>query len=464
MAQKKNKLLWYLGGAVVLLILFVIVAKSAGWIGQEESIKVSIAKVEKKTIVETVSANGKIQPEVEVKISSDVSGEITELFVKEGDSVRAGKLLARIDPELYQSSLDRAEAALNNSRASLANAKARQLQSEAKFNEIEQQFERNKKMHEQKLISESEFEASRSAYLSAKADIEAAKQTVIGAQYTVKTQEAGLKEARKNLTRTEIFSPVTGVVSKLNVEKGERVVGTSQMAGTEMMRIANLNDMEVSVDVNENDIVKVSLSDTAEVEVDAYNNRKFKGLVTEIANSATTSATTTSDQVTNFVVKVRILRSSYEDLLQTYGNKRAVFRPGMSASVEIQTEYVKDVPALPIEAVTTRSKDDLDSTKKDMKHKRPTPPASAGEEKNKDDAEVVFVCGADDKVSLRVVKTGIQDDKVIQIIDGLKEGEEVVSGPYSAVSRTLKPGDKVKKVSKEELFESSKSAAGPPKD
>jgi HlyD family secretion protein len=461
MAQKNNKLLWYLGGAVALLIVFVLVAKSAGWIGQEEGIKVSIAKVEKKTIIETVSANGKIQPEVEVKISSDVSGEITELYIKEGDSVRAGTLLARIDPELYQSALDRAEAALNNSRANLANAKARQLQSEAKYNEVELAFNRNKKMHEQKLISDGEFESSRSTYLSTKADIEAAKQTMIGAEYTVKTQEAGLKEARKNLTRTEIFSPVTGIVSKLNVEKGERVVGTSQMAGTEMMRIANLNDMEVSVDVNENDIVKVSLSDTAEVEVDAYNNRKFKGLVTEIANSATTSTATTSDQVTNFVVKVRILRSSYQDLAKTFGTKRAVFRPGMSASVEIQSEYVKDVLSLPIEAVTTRSKDALDSTKKDTKHKKFTPPV-AGEEKSKDDAEVVFVCGADDKVSLRVVKTGIQDDKFIQIVDGVKEGEEVVSGPYSAVSRTLKVGDKVKKVSKEELFDSK--PGGPPKD
>lgn len=444
--KKSNKLIWYLGAAAVVLIVFVIIGKKAGWIGKEEGIKVSVSKAERKTIIETVSANGKIQPEVEVKMSSDVSGEIKELYVKEGDSVQAGRLLARIDPELYQSALDRSEAALNNSKANLANARARLLQSEAKFNEVEQQYLRNKKMHDQKLISDGEFQTSQSAYLSTKADIEAAKQTVIGAQFTVKTQEAGLKEAKKNLTRTEIFAPVSGIVSKLNVEKGERVVGTSQMAGTEMMRIANLNNMEVSVDVNENDIVKVSIGDTVEVEVDAYNNRKFQGMVTEIANSATTSAATTSDQVTNFVVKIRILRSSYADLEKAFGKKRSVFRPGMSASVEIQTEHATNVIALPIEAVTTRNKSDLDTTTVVVKSKRKI-------EKSKEDVEVVFVCGTDNKLSIREVKTGVQDDKVIEIISGLKEGEEVVSGPYSAVSRTLKHGDRVQKVSKEELFD-----------
>lgn len=445
--KKSNKLIWYLGAAVIALIVVVVIGKKAGWIGKEDGIKVSVSKAERKTIIETVSANGKIQPEVEVKMSSDVSGEITELFVKEGDSVQAGRLLARIDPELYQSSLDRSEAALNNSKANLANARARLLQSEAKFNEVEQQYLRNKKMYDQKLISDGEFQTAQSTYLSAKADIEAAKQTVIGSQFTVKTQEAGLKEARKNLTRTEIFAPVSGIVSKLNVEKGERVVGTSQMAGTEMMRIANLNDMEVSVDVNENDIVKVSIGDTVEVEVDAYNNRKFKGMVTEIANSATTSAATTSDQVTNFVVKIRILRSSYADLEKAFGKKRSVFRPGMSASVEIQTEHATNVIALPIEAVTTRNKSDLDTTAALNKNKRKV-------EKSKDDLEVVFVCNADNKLSIREVKTGVQDDKVIEIVSGLKEGDEVVSGPYSAVSRTLKHGDRVQKVSKEDLFES----------
>ncbi len=449
MMNPKNKTIWILGGVTVLLIAFFVMAKKAGWVGRQEGIKVSVSKVERKTIVETVSANGKIQPEVEIKISSDVSGEITELYVKEGDSVQAGALLARIDPELYQSALDRAEANLNSSKASLANSKARMLQSEAKYNEVEQQFKRNKQLHDQKLISDGEFQTSQSTYLSAKADVDAAKQTIIGAEFAVKTQEAGLKEARKNLTRTEIFAPVNGIVSKLNVEKGERVVGTSQMAGTEMMRIANLNDMEVSVDVNENDIVKVSIDDTCTIEVDAYNNRKFKGMVTEIANSATTSSATTSDQVTNFIVKIRILRSSYDDLARTIGNKRTVFRPGMSASVEVQTESVYQVLALPIESVTTRNQSDTDSSKTTKTGFR------KNAEKSKEDVEVVFVCKADNTLVIRKVTTGIQDDKFIHIISGISDGEEVVSGPYSAVSRTLRNGDKVIKVSKEELFEAA---------
>jgi HlyD family secretion protein len=449
MAKTQNRIIWYLLGAVALLVLVVIIGKSAGWIGVEEGMKVSTAKTEIRTIVETVSANGKIQPEVEVKMSSDVSGEIRELYVKEGDSVTAGKLLARIDPELYQSALDRTEASLNNSKANLANSKARQLQTEAKFTEVEAQYNRNTRLYKEKLISDAEMETARSTYTTAKAEVEASRQNVIASQYTVQSLEAGLREARKNLSRTEIFAPVSGTISKLGVERGERVVGTSQMAGTEMMRIANLNDMEVSVDVNENDIVKVTVSDTALVEVDAYTGRKFKGIVTEVANSATTSLTTTADQVTNFVVKIRILRSSYADLLNGPGKVKTVFRPGMSASVEIQTEHAAGVVAVPIEAVTIRSKAELDTAAKaSAKVTR-----AAGDEK-----EVVFIAH-DDKVQLREVKTGIQDDKYIRILSGLKEGEEVVTGPYSAISKTLKSGTKVRKVSKEELFE-----VGPAKD
>lgn len=441
---KSNKLVRYLLIAAGAVVVFVIVGKWAGWIGGKEEIKVSSTKTERKTITQSVTANGKIQPETEVKISPDVSGEIRELYVKEGDSVIAGKLLAVIDPELYQSALDRAEAALNNSRANLATARARLLQAEVRFKEIDAQFERNKKMYDQKLISDAEFETARSSFAAAKADYESGKQTVIASDFTVQSQEATLKEARKNLTRTQIYAPVSGIVSKLAVEKGERVVGTSQMAGTEMMRIANLNDMEVSVDVNENDIVKVSLGDTTLIEVDAYNNRKFKGIVTEIANSASSTAQTTSDQVTNFVVKIRILRSSYADLTQQFGNKRAVFRPGMSASVEILTQTAKDVLVVPIESVTVKSKSDIDSTQ--TKSRQP----KAGAKEN-DEVEVVFVIqnGTVNPVS---VKTGIQDDKNIHIESGLKENEEVVTGPFSAISRTLKRGDKVTVVAKEELF------------
>lgn len=444
--MKKNKKLIYLLIGVVVLIVIAVVARKAGWVGGDEGTKVSMAKVEKKTIIETVSANGKVQPEIEIKISSDVSGEIKELYIHEGDSVYAGQLLARIDPELYQSSLDRAEASLNNAKANNANAKARLLQSEAKFSEIEKSYSRNKNMHDQKLISDAEFDASKSAYLTAKADVEASRQTIVGAEFNVKSFEAGLKEARKNLTRTEIFAPNSGIVSKLNVEKGERVVGTSQMAGTEMMRIANLNDMEVSVDVNENDIVKVSIGDTTMVEVDAYGNRKFKGVVTEIANSATSSAASTSDQVTNFVVKIRILRSSYADLMKQ--KKNGVFKPGMTASVDIQTEIAKDVIAVPIEAVTVRNKEALDTTSTETTSSKNT-------ESTKNDLEVVFVNNTN-KASIRAVTTGIQDDKWIEVKEGLTEKDEVISGPFNIVSKTLKHGDKLKKVSREELFEVKK--------
>jgi HlyD family secretion protein len=451
--KKKNKTLIYLGVGVLILIIIAVIGKKAGWIGKPEGMPVTVAKVEKKTIIETVSANGRVQPEKEVKISSDVSGEIRALYVHEGDSVVAGKLLARIDPELYQSALDRSEASLNNTKASLSASKARLAQAEARFQEVSAAYERNKKMYAQKLISDGEFETAKSTYLNAKGEVDAGKQTVSSAEYNVKSFEATLKESRKSLTRTEIFAPVSGIVSKLNVEQGERVVGTSQMAGTEMMRIANLNDMEVSVDVNENDIIKVGLGDTANIEVDAYPNRKFKGVVTEVANSATTSLATTSDQVTNFVVKIRILRNSYEDLTKQFGKRKSVFRPGMSASVEIQTERVVDVIAVPIEAVSIRPESALDTLKAEGDEK----PKSNLLDESKEEFEVVYVL-VDGKAKIRRVKTAIQDDKFIQITEGLSAGESIISGPYSAISKTLKHNDLVKEVSKEELFDSKKKA------
>jgi len=451
-AKKKNKTLVYLGIGVGVLLVFAIVAKKAGWIGKTNATKVLSSKAEARAIIETVSANGRVQPEKEVKISSDVSGEIRELYVHEGDSVIAGKLLARIDPELYQSALDRSEASLNNIRANLSNAKARLAQAEARFTELNSAFERNKKMYAQKLISDGEFETAKSTFLNAKAEVEAAKQTVLAAEYNVKSFEASVKESRKNLTRTEIFAPVNGIVSKLSVEQGERVVGTSQMAGTEMMRIANLNDMEVSVDVNENDIVKVGLGDTAEIEVDAYPNRKFLGTVTEIANSASTTAATTSDQVTNFIVKIRILRSSYADLTQKFGKRKSVFRPGMSASVEIQTERARNVLAVPIEAVTVRAESALDTLKEEGASAKSKTVSLDVKEL---EVEVVFVRNGD-KISIRKVKTGIQDDKMIQILEGLQPGEEIITGPYSAISKLLKHGDAIEVVSKEQLFEAKK--------
>ena len=448
--KKKNKTMKYLLIGVGVLIVVAIIGKQLGWIGQKDGISVSVAEVELRTIIETVSANGRVQPEQEIKISSDVSGEIRALFVKEGDSVIAGTLMARIDPELYQSALDRSGASLNNTKAGMATSKARLAQAEARFQEINAAYNRNQKMYQQKLISDGEFETAKSTYVNAKAEVEAAKQSVLSAEFNVKSFEASLKEARKNLSRTNIYAPVSGIVSRLSVEQGERVVGTSQMAGTEMMRIANLNDMEVSVDVNENDIIKVGLGDTAEIEVDAYPNRKFKGTVTEIANSATTSNQTTSDQVTNFIVKIRILRSSYADLTAKFGKRKSVFRPGMSASVDIQTERTENVLTLPIEAVSMRPANALDTLEKEKDESKSNQLKAT---EPKEDIEVVFV-KTDNKAKIRSVKTGIQDDKYIQIIQGISAGETVITGPYSAVSKFIKHNDIIKVVSKEELFNS----------
>jgi len=287
------------------------------------------------------------------------------------------------------------------------------------------------------LISEAEFESAKSAYENAKAEVEAGKQNIIAAEFSVKSFNAALNEAKKNLSRTNIYSPVNGIVSKLSVEKGERVVGTSQMAGTEMMRIANLNQMQVNVDVNENDIVKVGIGDTVQIDVDAYPGRKFIGLVREVANSATTNAATTSDQVTNFIVKISILNSSYADLKAQFGKRKSVFRPGMSASVEIETSKINKALSIPIEAVSVRSSKDLDT---------------AGSTLSEKEIEVVFV-NENNAAKIRQVKTGIQDDKFIQIISGIDSSNEVISGPYNVVSKLLKNGDKILKVSKEELFE-----------
>jgi len=433
----KNKIYYIIGAAILVLLVVGVIGKKSGWFGKEKGLKVSCTKAELRTLVETVSANGRIQPEKEVKISSDVSGEIMELYVKEGDSVFVGKLLAKIDPELYMSSLDRSEASLNNTKANLASTRARLLQAQAKFNEIENAFKRNQKMHAQQLISEAEFESAKSAYENAKAEVEAGKQNIIAAEFSVKSFNAALNEAKKNLSRTNIYSPVNGIVSKLSVEKGERVVGTSQMAGTEMMRIANLNQMQVNVDVNENDIVKVGIGDTVQIDVDAYPGRKFIGLVREVANSATTNAATTSDQVTNFIVKISILNSSYADLKAQFGKRKSVFRPGMSASVEIETSKINNALSIPIEAVSVRSNKDLDTTGSSLSEK---------------EIEVVFV-NENNAAKIRQVKTGIQDDKFIQIISGIDSSNEVISGPYNVVSKLLKNGDKILKVSKEELFE-----------
>ena len=459
--KKKNKVLRYLIISVIALIVLAIIGKKAGWIGQEEKKQVTAQKVSKRSIIETVSASGKIQPEVEVKISPDVSGEIVELTVKEGDHVKKGQLLAKILPDIYQSNVDRMVATLNSSKAGYEGAKSRLEQAESQFEREKLNYDRNKKLYDEKLISSSDFETVKSSYNVAKAEVDAAKQNVDASDYNVRSTGASLKEAQDNLKKTTIFAPVDGTISKLNVEKGERVVGTSQMAGTEMMSLANLNEMEVSVDVNENDIVRVNVGDTSTIEVDAYLGKKFKGIVTEVSNSATTSSALSTDQVTNFKVKVRILRESYADISDPEHPGKSVFNPGMSATVDIMTKKVNDVLSVPIQAVTTR--DTSLKNQSGMKTKNPdeleegidevhvVDEKAKEKEKEEKKTECVFVI-ENGKTKLAPVKVGIQDNNYIEIKEGLKAGEEVVTAPYNLISKILKEGDPVQVVSKEKLY------------
>ena len=440
--MKKKKILPYAIGLLVIAIVLLVVGKKMGWFGKEFSISVATEKVKSSTLTEFITANGKIQPETQVKISPDVSGEVIELYVEEGDEVVAGKLLCVIKPEMYISALNRSEAALNSSKARLAQAEAQQIERELAFKRAKQLFDSN-------TIPVSEFETAQAAYQVAQAEVRAA-------QFSVKSAEASVAEAQEQLTKTKIYAPISGTISALNIEKGERVVGTSMMTGTEMMIVANLNKMEVWVDVNENDIVKVARYDTALVEVDAYLNRKFKGLVTEIANSASTVGAT-ADQVTNFEVKVLLLSESYADLIDSVAKNYYPFRPGMSATVDILTESRENVMTVPISAVTTRIKLKNGGTREVSDEavnetevtEVTTNVQQAAEQEEKQ--EVVFVVNGG-RVKKTEVKTGIQDNTSIQIIEGLNEGDEVVTAPFNAINKTLKDSMLVKVVTEEELF------------
>jgi HlyD family secretion protein len=433
--MKSNSLLKYLLIAAIVLIIFAVIGKKAGWFGGKVEIKVSVEQPELRTITEIVTASGKIQPETEVKISPDVSGEIVELYVKEGDEVKNGDLLLKIKPDTYLSSVDRAAAAVNSAKANLANSQAFLEQVKARYKQTENAYDRNKVLWEQETISDAEYENSLSAYEIVQAELESAKKSIEASKYSVQSAEATLSEARENLSKTTIYAPMSGTISKLNVEKGERVVGTMQMAGTEMLRIANLERMEVMVDVNENDIVKVKMSDTALIEIDAYLGESFKGVVTEIANSANVTGMST-DQVTNFDVKVLLVKASYQQLISK--NNPNPFRPGMSASVDIQTNTKHNVLTIPIQCVTTR----VDSVETDVETLAAI---------NEEIQEIVFVA-RNDSAHIQIVKTGIQDNKYIEIKEGLSKEDKVVTSPYSAISRKLKDGSIIKVVKKEDLF------------
>jgi HlyD family secretion protein len=432
--MKTKKLLRYSLIAVVILIVLAVVGKKAGWFGKEEAILVAVEKAKRRDIIETITANGKVQPETEVIISPDVSGEIVDLRVKEGDMVNLGQLLARIKPEVYISARDRSLAALNSSKARYSQAEAQYIQKELDYN-------RNKKLWEQQAISEAVYETALSAYQVAKAELDAAK-------YSVKSAEAALSESQENLIKTSIYAPMTGTVSMLLVEKGERVVGAQMMTGTEMMRIADLDRMEVMVEVNENDIVSVNMKDTALIEVDAFLGQKFKGIVTEIANSAKTLGLST-DQVTNFEVKIFLLRESYQTLYdEGYINP---FRPGMSATVDIMTEIESDVLSIPIQAITTRSDSSLAEGIEEVEETE-----EVKEDVEDELNEVVFMVNEENKAAFVKVKTGIQDNNYIQILEGVEEDDEIITAPYNAISKKLKTDAVVEVVDKKDLFKNDK--------
>lgn len=431
--MSKKTVYFFIGGALALVVLLVVLAKTGVLGGKDEGKEVETAVVDEISIIETVSATGKIQPEIEVKLSSEVSGEIIDLPVKEGQVVKKGQLLVKINPDLYTSRLNQTVSNLSSSRAGLS-------QAEAQFAEAKANYDRNKTLFEKGIISKADWDKAVSTFQVAKA-------TRQSAYYNVQSASATVKESRDNLGRTTIYSPADGTISALNVELGERVLGTQQMTGTELMRVANLKNMEVEVDVNENDIVKINVGDSANVEVDAYLKKKFRGVVTSIANSAANTATgttLTADQVTNFKVKIRILTESYQDLLEGKGENYSPFRPGMTATVDIITRRKEKALGVPISSIVVKT--DTTATKKRAVAK------DSEEAKIKAKTEQKFECvfvKSGDKAKLRVVTTGIQDDTNIEITSGLKKGDVIIVGPYNTVTKELKPGDQVTVKKKE---------------
>ncbi|MDB5150170.1 MAG: efflux transporter periplasmic adaptor subunit [Mucilaginibacter sp.] len=439
MGKTTKYILIGLGALIVLLII----AKATGLIGKPALTQVATEKAETREINETVSASGKIKPHVEVKISPEVSGEVVELPIKEGDVVKKGQLLCKIRPDILKSGYDRAIASYNTQKASVGNSSQMLKQAEATYINQVGIYKRSKELFDKKVLTVSEFENAKAAYEGAKASFEAAKQNVVGSQYGLAQSQASVKEAQDNLAKTTIYSPVDGVVSKLSIEKGERVLGTQQFAGTEIMTISDLSKMDVNVDVNENDINRISLGDSSKIEVDAFLGKKFTGVVTEIGSSANVVGTS-ADQVTNFTVKVRINAESYLSLLKKTADNPSPFRPGLTATVDISTNSAKAL-SVPIQSVTTREEKKEDNG-----------PPKADDDKSKPQIspvakEYVFVLNAG-KLKQVQVTTGIQNDTYIQILSGLKGGEEVVSAPYSAISKTLSDGQMVQKVDKSKLF------------
>jgi len=455
----KKKIFWIIGSLVAIIILLMVL-KSLGVIGKEEGLKVATEKVTRRTISETVNASGKVYPEIEVKVSPDVSGEIVELMIQEGDSVRKGKVLARIYGDIYTTQRDQASAIVNQQQATVENSRA-QLESLKSAQDLAQRtYNRQKQLLDDKVISAAEFEQAENALQAARGNYNAAIQGIRSGQAGVQSARSSLLRANKDLSRTVVVAPMDGVISLLNVKKGERVVGNSMMAGTEMMRIADMSKIEVRVDVGENDIPKVHLGDSALVEVDAYNNRKFKGIVTQIASSSGSAGQTAavSNDVTNYKVYIRLLPESYKDLIDLSRPKNFPFRPGMTASADILTKTKTNVLAVSINAVTTREKGTDKVTTDKSEEKKPEEGLQETEKTglSTDLDEVVFLLQADGKVKRVKVKTDIQDINYIEVMQGLQDGNEVVTAPYNVISKTLKDGMKVQVVPKDKLFETKK--------
>ena len=433
----KTKTIWWIViGSLVLITVLVVIAKRTN----KDEVKVSVEKASNHTITETVTASGKIYPETEVKISPEVSGEITYLTIQEGDSLKKGEVLAKINPAIYNSMVNQAEATVEQSRASANNSKEMMAQAQSQYELALATYNRNKKLYDQKVISALEFEQGEASFKSAKATLDASKASTSGGTYGIRGAQAGLTQAQENLLKTTVTAPTSGIISQLLVKKGERVVGTAQYAGTEMLTIADMSRIEVRVDVSETDISKVKIGDATIIDADAYRSRKFKGIVSKISVSSSKTGGTSADQVTNYTVHILILPSSYEDLVAKLPKGKFPFKPGMSAAVEIQTNRQDNILSVPVNAVTTRDWPDSLKSKD----------ATIGD----DIRQVVFVYDSKvNTVALRDVKTGLQDNKYLQITEGLKDGEQVVIAPYGASARTLKDKTKVKVVEKDKLFE-----------
>ncbi|MDQ3393614.1 MAG: efflux RND transporter periplasmic adaptor subunit [Bacteroidota bacterium] len=451
MARKKNsnKVLIILGSIAVLLIILAVVGKSAGWIGKPKETEVDVSSVKRMNITELVSASGMVQPEKEVKISPDVPGEIIQLHIIEGDSVVQGQLLIKIRPDNYQSALARMQANLNQQKANHIESQARLSRAEAQFTLAEQAFKRNKDLFKEKVISTADFQQAEAEYKIAAQDLESSKQNVEAAKYMVQSAAASVKEANENLSLTNIYAPANGTVSKLNVEQGERVVGTSQMAGTEMLRIADLTQMEVRVDVNENDIIRISRGDTAIIDVDSYSHtkKKFKGVVTAIANTAKDKVS--SDAITEFEVRIKILNDSFKDVIQ--GKRSASpFRPGMTASVDIITQKKNNILTIPLSSVTTRNPE-AEEKNENAEEAAAQPVTNVSDNSNRSNEEamkeVVFI-NDNGKAKMVAVETGISDYDNIEILGGLNENDQVIAGPFQVVSKKLKDGEPIKVAEK----------------